>query len=264
MKSIVQEGSTISKAVESAWQSAGKPTEFTVKVLEEPIHNFIGMTTRSAKVALFYKEPYSSGKQSHDKSDRYGKNDRHERSNDKHERTNDRTNDRDNRTARPKKQQRTPRPEGTQQPKAPFVQPKERPARTEFHATEEAAPTRTRPSYDETPRPTHHEAEGQDLAAFDGVFWTPEMITMAKDWLQGSLVALDLPNMNYTTEVNRLYFKVEFADPVNANVATERQIFRSFAMLLMQHMRNRLKRPLKGFKVVLSRGGLDVEEAGQE
>ncbi|MGE0009748.1 MAG: hypothetical protein AB7F19_04340 [Candidatus Babeliales bacterium] len=256
MKSIVQEGSTISKAVESAWQSAGKPHEFTVKILEEPQHNFIGMTTRSAKVALFFKEPISSGK-SHDKAERFGRQERAERSErpERGERS-----ERDNR-GRAKKQGRGPRQETNGKPSSyakDFRNAQEE--QPSWPKERERAPQRahSKPSFEQKEQALEH--EGSEDMAFDGVFWTPEMIIMAKDWLQGSLAAMDLPHVHYSTDVNRLYFKVSFDEPVNPNMATERQIFRSFAMLLMQHMRNRLKRPLKGFKVVLSRGGVDVED----
>ncbi len=44
MKSIMEEASSILKAIEKGWNRAGKPQEFTVKVFEEPEHNFLGMT----------------------------------------------------------------------------------------------------------------------------------------------------------------------------------------------------------------------------
>lgn len=56
MKSIMEEASTIFKAVEKAWIRAEKPQSFTVKVLEEPVKNFIGMTIKSAKIALYFEE----------------------------------------------------------------------------------------------------------------------------------------------------------------------------------------------------------------
>ncbi len=251
MKSIVQEGSTIAKAVESAWQSAGKPQEFTVKVLEEPQHNFIGMTTRSAKIALFFKDMPT--KPSTEKSERF-RTDRTERGG-----------ERGDRSQRTKKQGRGQQREFSgQKPYAKETRP-QRPHREEetgFEQEREVRPTRPagRASYQEPASSQQGAQEAHEGTPFDGVFWTPEMITMAKDWLQGSLVAMDLPNLHYSTDVNRLYFKVSFDEPVNQNPTTERQIFRSFAMLLMQHMRNKLKRPLKGFKVVLSRGGIEENE----
>lgn len=54
MKSIIQEASSIAKAVEQGWVKAEKPAEFTVKILEESQKNFLGLTTRPAKIALFF------------------------------------------------------------------------------------------------------------------------------------------------------------------------------------------------------------------
>jgi hypothetical protein len=56
MKSIIEEASSIVKAIEKGWASAGKPTEFTVKVLETPEYNFFGFNTKPAKISLFFND----------------------------------------------------------------------------------------------------------------------------------------------------------------------------------------------------------------
>ncbi len=67
MKSIMQEASSITKAIEKAWISAGKPKEFSVKVFEEPKRNFIGMVVQSAKIGIFFNEQHVS----HEPSEHY-------------------------------------------------------------------------------------------------------------------------------------------------------------------------------------------------
>ncbi len=57
MKSIMEEASSIVKAIEKGWANAGKPKEFSVKIFEEPQKNFIGMTVKSAKIGIFFAEP---------------------------------------------------------------------------------------------------------------------------------------------------------------------------------------------------------------
>ena len=54
MKSIIQEASSLSKAIEQGWQKAGKPTMFSVKILQDANKNFIGMTTQNAKIAFYF------------------------------------------------------------------------------------------------------------------------------------------------------------------------------------------------------------------
>jgi predicted RNA-binding protein Jag len=55
MKSILQEGSSVLKAVEQAWSTAGKPQEFTIKVLESESKNFLGITTKPAIISITYE-----------------------------------------------------------------------------------------------------------------------------------------------------------------------------------------------------------------
>ncbi len=56
MKSIMEEASSISKAIDQAWARAGKPYEFSIKILETPARNLFGLTVKSAKIALFFDE----------------------------------------------------------------------------------------------------------------------------------------------------------------------------------------------------------------
>lgn len=59
MKSIIEEASSIAKAIENGWLKAGKPQDFSVKVFEEPEKNFFGLTKRSAKIGIFYNDQQS-------------------------------------------------------------------------------------------------------------------------------------------------------------------------------------------------------------
>lgn len=60
MKSLVEEASTIVKALEKAWTRAGKPQTFSVKIFEEEETNFFGFTKKSAKVGIFFEETQPS------------------------------------------------------------------------------------------------------------------------------------------------------------------------------------------------------------
>lgn len=54
MKSMLQEASSIAKAVDKAWQEAGKPAEFTLKILQESQRNFFGLLKKPAIVSIIY------------------------------------------------------------------------------------------------------------------------------------------------------------------------------------------------------------------
>src|SRR5579871_434726 len=60
MKSIMEQASSIVKAIEKAWISANKPKEFSVKIFEQEEKNFFGMTTKPAKIGIFFSEKSTS------------------------------------------------------------------------------------------------------------------------------------------------------------------------------------------------------------
>jgi predicted RNA-binding protein Jag len=56
MKSLIEEASTIGKAIEKAWERAGKPQSFSIKVCEKPEYGFLGMTKKYGKVVIFFED----------------------------------------------------------------------------------------------------------------------------------------------------------------------------------------------------------------
>ena len=62
MKSIIEEASSILKAIEKAWVRAGSPREFSVKIFEDSQKSFFGLTTsKQAKVGVFFEiEPIAT------------------------------------------------------------------------------------------------------------------------------------------------------------------------------------------------------------
>lgn len=62
MKSMLQEESSICKAVEKAWDVSGKPTEFTVKVLSKEIKNFWGILKKPAVISFSYNPKFKTEK----------------------------------------------------------------------------------------------------------------------------------------------------------------------------------------------------------
>ena len=200
MKSIVQEGTSIAKAIEKALQIAGNPSKFTVKVLEEPLKNFFGMTTRSAKISLLFdiKEVEKSTKAEKPRAER------------------------------PKAEK--PRVEKPRTERRKMPAEKTRPARA---AKETSAPR---------------------VKSDDQVFWTENMVETVKDWLNATIDKMEHAPVSFETDVNRYYLRITFAQPLRSDEAEERQVFSSFSYLILQSLRTKLQRPLRGFKVVLTRG----------
>jgi hypothetical protein len=54
MKSIIEQASSIMKAIEKAWNQAEQPKEFSIKIFEKEERNFFGMTSKPAKIGIFF------------------------------------------------------------------------------------------------------------------------------------------------------------------------------------------------------------------
>ncbi len=68
MKSILQEESSVTKAVERAWDISGKPYEFTVKVLSNEVKNFFGMLKSPAIISFTYNPKFRTDKEKEQKA----------------------------------------------------------------------------------------------------------------------------------------------------------------------------------------------------
>jgi predicted RNA-binding protein Jag len=206
MKSIMEEASSIMKAIEKGWQTAGKPKEFTVKIFEEPQKNFIGMTVKPAKVALIFSEaPLQQEK------GRKGK-------------------PTEAREERQRPQERRERPQ--RQPKEPITAtPKEEIKRPEKKA-----------------EPTQTAAERLEKL---GPVWTDDMIDATQNWLKEMLDIIDIKKP-FTASAERFHLKIQFSEPVHQDPKREKQFFSSISHLLLTMLKRQYKRPLKGYKIVLT------------
>jgi predicted RNA-binding protein Jag len=187
MKSIMQEASSVMKALEKAWLDAGKPKEFSVKVFEEPERNFLGMTVKSAKIGIFFKDAVVAKKRER---------------------------------PRPRAEVRPPRTFETKQP----------------------------PEKKVTPQPVKKERRPSGQ-----VMWNDDMIKQASEWLSTALQTMQKADVSFATQANNYYLRFTFDGPMAETPEKERQLFRSFSFLMLQALKKQLKRPLRGFKVVLTR-----------
>jgi predicted RNA-binding protein Jag len=201
MKSIMQEASSIAKAIEQAWTSAGKPREFTVKVFEEPQKNFIGMTTKSAKVGIFFEEEHRRAEQKREKSYQ-------------------------------RKQYAQP---------APYMK-----------KAEETIQPQSKQHWERERIPVESEVESEEMPE-KNVIWSDEMIQKASEWLRQTLETMNLANVPFTTTVEEYQLRFTFGQPLRENPEQERNLFRSFSFLMLQALKRTFKRPLRGFKIVLTR-----------
>jgi predicted RNA-binding protein Jag len=231
MKSIMEEASSVAKAIEKGWVRAGKPQEFSVKVFEEAQKNFIGMTTKSAKVGLFFEENsrMPSGKP-------------HEK------RTLDRSADKNQRPKPQQQQDRQQKPaypnsnDRSAQDRSKMQQPDRSADRQRFETKPQDKSLFAKQEQQRPPARDHGTSTSP---------WSPELVDTAQEWLKGSLSVLGQSNVTFAAEVERYALRVTFPKLITQNSEKEKMLFRSWAYLLMQALRQKYKRPLKGLKVIL-------------
>lgn len=204
MKSIIEEASSIIKAIEKAWLQAGKPQEFSIKIFQHAEKNFLGMTTKSAKIAILFE------------------------------------------TASEKSQETTE--------KKGFKQKSTSPKQKAFDEKQTQPTTEQKNSHREPKEPTPQAiptAEKKSSKKIEN-FWSEPMLGEVTQWLKNTLDLIGKSDAQFNFDQKRYYLKVNFTKPLFEDSEKERTIFRSFSYLLIQVLRNKFKRNLRGFKVILS------------
>ena len=148
MKSLIEEASSVVKAIEKAWIRAGKPQAFSVKIFEESQTGFLGFNVKPAKVGIFFEESINRQERDQKRNPRpraaqRPRNDRNERP----ERSSrPERNERPERSSRPERRER---PERNEQPEKP--ERNSRPERNERPERSSRPERRERPERNEQP-----------------------------------------------------------------------------------------------------------------
>lgn len=225
MKSIMEEASTLAKAFAQAWERAGKPHECTVKILAEPEKNFLGLTTKSAKIALFFTEQAPI---QHKKS-------------------------------APQQQKRTVQP--AQQRPQPSRQPQQKqyPERSrqetrpiehrnhEQHGTEQ----RSKPIKEVVRETSEVAPKEKPQPVKIRPTWSDEMTQGVRSWVQESLSIMGCAHVSFSITASRSLLTISFTHPIIEDSEKERLLFRSWAHLIVQHIKQEHKIHGKELKIIL-------------
>lgn len=258
MKSIVEEAATINKAIENAWNRAGNPLEFSIKILEHPLTSFFGLkTSKSAKIALFFTEVASRPIR-----EREAQPPRQARPAVRP-------------TAPPKARELEQRP--PQKPYARQLQerasdtrqssPQERPERTSTRPdqlqrrplpsrqpeqprqSEQRQPySEQRPQYSEQRQP---EQRFNDRPQEPREAWNDQMVNDAQEWIKETLVMMGKPEITITPYVSHNYLKLTLSRPVLDDDRQEDTQLKSWGSLAMESVREKARKPLRSLRIVL-------------
>lgn len=215
MKSLMEEASSIAKALEKAWDRAGNPREFTVKVLDKPEKNFFGFTTKSAKVAILFEEEMAQRSQ---QTSRYP------------ERTQQQP--RQQRPATQPQQKRAERPQQERTRRPNQEQSTQHNARQPLNTTQQTS--------SEQPIKRVHEP-----------VWTPERVAFVRQWIQDMQRTMNCADIGCDISTDRNAIRIVFEKPLAQDPEQEKQLFRSWAYLIMQTLRHTYKQQFKHIKIIL-------------
>ena len=212
MKSLVEEASSITKAIEKGWTNAGHPKEFTIKIYEEPQKNFIGMTVRPAKIGIFFTESAfpKVAEAPQGKRGRAGQ---------------------------------------EQGPKTPSAQADTRPLRARAPLAKE--PVQKKEQKVVTREQTLSETGAPEQPQRQGPIWTDEMIATVKDWITEMLPLMDFDHIPFTVNAQHFHLKIQFQNSLYDDKNRQKYLFASLSNVLLTMLKRHYKRPLKGYKIVL-------------
>lgn len=230
MKSLIEESSSVSKAIEKAWERAGKPHSFSVKIFELPEKNFIGMTTKYAKVGVFFEDKKISetALKSHEKTNSIAIKRQVEKKSSPHTPVNSKAKQIENND---------------------IIQSVEliKKNKIKSHATEET--TRQDFSAESKYPISNTEQMPNQITAI----WNIEMKTHLETWLKKVLSLTNLGHIEFTCQEEKNILKINFDSPLIGNELKESLLYKNLSYLCMVSLRTHFKNEMKNLKILLSR-----------
>lgn len=247
---MLHEASTIFKAIEEAWNESGKPTEFTINILEAGEKGFLWFNNRPAIVSISYdqKNQQSTPSKEVSKSDKVQHPKRHPERQQMPAREQGQKNQ-DNK--------RRPQPQQQPQPKAQLSQPQPKPK----------APNSQPQQNDRKPQqqPQQQQKTAGTVEASTHHNWSQEYADhIAKDLRDLlAILKIEVPFAT-TTEGRRLHITFEksfLAAP------EEKMLFMSLSYLLIQFIKKHYKKKFKGFSLAIrskDSAGNDTSQSAEQ
>jgi hypothetical protein len=242
MKSLIEEASSIAKAVEKAWERAGNPQSFSIKIFELPEKNFIGMTTKYAKIGFFFEEKYTNSAQQSTVARKEIEQSAAVRPGSKPVKQSQRNQQtpplQREVQAQPTKEKRNERPIEAKQ-----LQQKNK-------QIEKSMPSSTQNAMPATGASDLNEAE---VIATTTSVWQPEMLNDMRQWLRKTLDLIGLSNVDFTMQDDKQLLKINFDAPLIGNELKESILYKNISYLAMTSLRAHFKNDMKYLKIVFGR-----------
>lgn len=220
MKSIIEQASSIIKAVEKAWSRAGNPDEFSIKIFETEEKNFFGLTSKPAKVGIFFNETPSKTTTTKQPQKSFEK---------KVEKI----------EAEQKPQISKKHPEIKEKTIQPIVE------KSTGHGAEKATPK-------QVTKKNQPPLEQQTASVpKQKTTWDSAMVDAASQWINTALAYIGISSAEFSTQISGKYLRITFNKPLFETPERNKQLFRSFSYLIIASLRNQFKQEVKDLKIVI-------------
>lgn len=247
MKSMLHEASSVVQAVKQAWEKSGKPSEFTIKVLDHGKRSFWFFTDRPAIVSITYETTRPVGQSYNQQKSKYpnaGKPARGQRETPqqnanqavagKQPRQRVRLSDRADQADRPERQDRHERPE--------------RPQRHERTEREEKSERIERTGAAVTDEPE---------------VWTEEFVSYVKTCWQEIAVPV-AKSHSIKTEINGFMLNIVTSNHLIDDRDLEKNLCHSLSYLILQFVKKKFKKKLRNFRLSVIIHGSKQSESNDQ
>lgn len=249
MKSIICEASSIAKAIEQGWKKAGLPQNFSVKILEKEEKNFIGLTKKPAKIALFFEnKPELQKKRIDQRSNSF---DKLKYEKDKSLQENLKSLQDSPQKGIQKKQ--TPAKPVAKTQSQPVAQVRVFPQASKPmpEATAKTQPVKTQVTPAQTQAQAQTNMQDAEKAARKSP-WTEQMVASSSQWVQDMLNKMNLMDVKFSVTVSYNNIRFHFEKSLIENKNEQKELFRNLAFLLMQTTRYKYKKQFRNLKAVFT------------
>lgn len=230
MKSLIEEASTIGKAIEKAWERAGQPQSFSVKVCENPEYGFLGMTKKYGKVVIFFDD-FSDQEHHKKKTDNFSS---------------------DAKKFKPSKQEKKGEKE------IPRLHEKNK--KQQVHTLNKDEVVHVQPVAAKMPKEKVASTLQNELPKENPTkkqaheyIWTEPMVEHVDGIITKTISLLDRPDISFNLKNEQHNLKIIFNGLLVHEPTKEYAFYKHFAHLLITALRTKFKTEFKHLRLVLSR-----------
>ncbi len=231
------EASSVTKAIKTAWQQAGKPSEFSIKILETGEKGFLWFTKHPAIVSISY-DPRKQTEQTVEKQ------------------------------IQPIIGRKQQLPQPSQSTAQDALRKKQHPRKGETPASNVApqksqlrelrgqpniasAHTQQQPQKQQASQHQTQSPRPLGLDAAPSIIWADEQVSDISQWLQETLVLLESES-KFTATIDKKNLRIVVDQPIIPGAEESKSLYISLSNLFMQALKKKNKKKFHGLSIIIT------------